>query len=172
LFFGHGAKIRKITKAASKEHSSATLVIISRYIDIKNMIRNLLTVFLLVVFSACNQKRTEEPVTDPAEFTAVGNEPFWSLDIIPSDKWIVLKDMSIEKTFYFLYTPANKNSNSYFYDIVNDKGDKIKITIKEETCSDGMSDRKYTYSSKVVINGRTLKGCAIKKDNTLLTLNK
>jgi uncharacterized membrane protein len=109
----------------------------------------------------------EEPASDLAEFTALGNEPFWSLDIIPAEKWIILKDMSTEKTFYFIYQPAKINVNTYLYELANDKGERIKITIREKECSDGMSDRQYIYSSEVIINGRTLKGCAIKKGRTI-----
>jgi uncharacterized membrane protein len=99
----------------------------------------------------------------PYEFIALGNEPFWSLDIIPAEKRIVLKDMSIEKIFDFDYKAATKNADTYAYELKNRTGDIIKVSISKEVCSDGMSDRRYTHSSEININGRVLKGCAIKK---------
>jgi uncharacterized membrane protein len=143
--------------------------------------KRLLLIFLsVIIFASCDSGRKEvsesdtnkfipgpelkkDPAPDTTSFTALGNEPFWSVDISPSENRVVLKDMSIEQTFDFEYSRPVRNASDYLYETTNDKGEKIKITIKEEACSDGMSDRRYHYSSEVIINGRTLKGCAFKK---------
>lgn len=101
------------------------------------------------------------------EFIGLGNEPFWSLEIIPSEKLIALKDAGNEKTYTFPYRPGKSSGISIVYESTNDKGENIKAIIKKETCSDGMSDRIYSYSMEVTINSKTLKGCAIKKSNNL-----
>lgn len=121
---------------------------------------------LIATLSACSQPDTDQ--SDSSEFTALGNEPFWSLEISPAKKQVILKDMSIEQTFAFNYEPAEKSANTYFYELSSDNGGTVKITIRQEPCSDGMSDRRYLYSSEVVIDGRTLKGCAIKKGEKIL----
>jgi len=97
------------------------------------------------------------------EFIALGNEPFWSLDIIPSEKRIVLKEVGEEKVTEFLYSPANLSGGLYRYTATNPKNEKIEVLIRKEKCSDGMSDRQYNYSAEIRLNGRILKGCAIKK---------
>ncbi len=98
------------------------------------------------------------------EFIALGNEPFWSVDILPDEQQIVLKDMSMDRVFVFAYEEAIVNGNTWTYKTDNlDTKDKLTLTILKEKCSDGMSDRTYNYSATVVINDRTLKGCAIKK---------
>lgn len=97
------------------------------------------------------------------EFIALGNEPFWSLDILPAEQQIVLKDLSTNKVLQFSYQPANIGGGVYRFETHNDQKDKLVVVIREESCSDGMSDNKYLYSAEVVINNRTLKGCAIKK---------
>ncbi len=97
------------------------------------------------------------------EFIAMGNEPFWSLDIIPSEKRIVLKDVAEEKVMEFFYSPANFSGDTYQYKTTNPKNEKLEVLIRKEKCSDGMSDRKYNYSAEIRLNGRILKGCAIKK---------
>ncbi|HEY0056034.1 MAG TPA: hypothetical protein VGB63_11805 [Pedobacter sp.] len=103
------------------------------------------------------------------EFVALGNEPFWSLDIIPSEKIIALKDVAADKTYVFHYKPAKTTENSFTYDLSNDKKETMKVVITRETCSDGMSDREYNYSAQVNINRKLLKGCAIKKGNNAAT---
>lgn len=102
------------------------------------------------------------------EFILLGNEPFWSVDIIPSEKIIAFKDVGSEKTYVFPYEAAKASGNTLTYQVSNDQKQSIKILITKETCSDGMSDRKYQYSAQATINGKTLKGCAIKKGDKVV----
>jgi uncharacterized membrane protein len=97
------------------------------------------------------------------EFIGLGNEPFWSLDIIPEEQRIVLKEAGRESALEFSYTPANIGGGVYRYEATNPAKDKLVVVIREEKCSDGMSDRQYNYSAEITVNGRVLKGCAIKK---------
>ena len=97
------------------------------------------------------------------EFIAKGNEPFWSLEIVPTEQQIVLKDISTNKVYQFPYQPANSGGGVHRFETTDGAKNKLVVVIREEPCSDGMSDQKYRYSAEVVINGRTLKGCAIKK---------
>lgn len=100
------------------------------------------------------------------EFIALGNEPFWSLDIIPAEKRIVLKDAGMEKVHEFIYSPAIIGGGAHRYEVTNSKNEKLVVMLREEPCSDGMSDRNYKYSAEISLNGRILKGCAIKKGDT------
>ncbi len=97
------------------------------------------------------------------EFIALGTEPFWSLDIMPNEQRIILKDLSQNKSFEFPYEPANIGGGVYRFESKNSSKDKLVVVIRKENCSDGMSDNTYNYSAEVVINSRTLKGCAVKK---------
>jgi uncharacterized membrane protein len=97
------------------------------------------------------------------EFIALGNEPFWSVDINPDEKRIVLKEVGIEKAREFPYVVAKGGGSEYHYETTNSAKDKLIVVIRREPCSDGMSDRKYKYSAEVTINGTLYKGCAIKK---------
>ena len=97
------------------------------------------------------------------EFIALGNEPFWAVDIIPTEQQIVLKDVGADKVYQFPYQPANIGGGVHRYETTNGAKDKLVIVIREEPCSDGMSDSQYSYSAEIVINGRILKGCAIRK---------
>ena len=97
------------------------------------------------------------------EFIALGNEPFWSLDIIPTEQKIILKHVGKDRVFVFPYQPANVGGGVYRFETKNAANEKLVIVLREEKCSDGMSERSYNFSAEVVINGETLKGCAIKK---------
>ena len=99
----------------------------------------------------------------PYEFIALGNEPFWAVDIVPTTQRISLKDLSQDKVFVFPYQPANVGGGVHRFETTNQAKDKLVVILRQEECSDGMSDRVYNYSAEVVINGRTLKGCAVKK---------
>ncbi|MEJ6980818.1 hypothetical protein WG906_10180 [Pedobacter sp. P351] len=101
------------------------------------------------------------------EFIGLGNEPFWSLEIIPSEKIIALKDVGNDKTYTFPYNPGKSSASSTIYESYNDKKQSIKAIITKQKCSDGMSDRIYNYAAEVTIDGRTLKGCAIKKGDNI-----
>jgi uncharacterized membrane protein len=97
------------------------------------------------------------------EFIALGNEPFWSLEIVPEEQRITLKELGADKVYQFPYQPANIGGGVHRFETSNDLKDKLVIVIREEPCTDGMSDNKYHYSAELVINQRTLKGCAVKK---------
>lgn len=97
------------------------------------------------------------------EFIALGNEPFWSVDIIPDEKRIVFKNVGEEKAVEFIYKPASVSSGVYRYEAKSRGNKKIIVVIRKEKCSDGMSDRQYNYSAEATIDGKTYKGCAIKK---------
>jgi putative lipoprotein len=101
------------------------------------------------------------------EYFGVGNEPFWALEIIPSENIIALKDVGHEKTYTFPYSSGKNSGNTTTYESRNDKNETIKAIIKKETCSDGMSDRIYNHSIRLVINDRILNGCAIKKGDKM-----
>ncbi|SKB65588.1 hypothetical protein [Daejeonella lutea] len=97
------------------------------------------------------------------EFIALGNEPFWSVDIIPDEKRIVFKNVGQEKALEFIHKPATVSAGVYRYEATSPGNKKIVVIIRKEKCSDGMSDREYNYSAEVIIDGTTFKGCAIKK---------
>jgi len=41
----------------------------------------------------------------------------------------------------------------------NDRGDRLVITVREQACSDGMSDAYYGLTAGVEINNRAYSGC-------------
>ena len=101
------------------------------------------------------------------EFILLGNEPFWSVEIIPDENIIALKDVSTGKSHLLPYSKPAIKGTVYSYVSKNEKGDTIEILIRKENCNDGMSDRNYLYSSEITINGKSMNGCAIKKGDKI-----
>ncbi len=97
------------------------------------------------------------------EFIALGNELFWSVDIIPNEQRIVFKNVGEEKALEFIYSPGTVAGGVHRYEATNSANEKLVLVIREEKCSDGMSDRQYNYSVEVTANGKTYVGCGIKK---------
>jgi uncharacterized membrane protein len=103
----------------------------------------------------------------PFEFIALGNEPFWAVEIIPAEERIVLKDAGNDKVYQFPYKKGTTSGDVYTYEVTNEKKAKLRVSIRKQKCSDGMSDRQYLYSAAVTINGKLLNGCAIRKGDQL-----
>ena len=98
----------------------------------------------------------------PYDYWCIGNEPFWQIQISEKENLFDFYDPMIPKTYHFNFSKAKIEGAKTIY-TAEDKtnNNTIKITIANEKCSDGMSERKYNYSSEVVLNGKIYKGCAI-----------
>lgn len=101
----------------------------------------------------------------PWEFWCHGTEPFWGIQISEAEGGIFFKNMADETgTRYTWNEPRTNGSTSWVYEasaIPSDK-DRLKIVIKKEKCTDGMSDIEYNYSVEVTKGKETLRGCAMR----------
>src|SRR3546814_593801 len=98
----------------------------------------------------------------PYDFWCLGNEPFWSVEISGGENLIRLTDMGTESAYFYEYTEPTIENDLYTYDVPAESGQpSLKIIVKKEPCSDGMSDRDYDYSVTARYGDRTLNGCAI-----------
>ncbi len=107
-------------------------------------------------------KNTKNSVI-PYEYWCMGNEPFWQIQISEKENLIDFYDPMIPKFYHFNFSKAEINGGKTIYTSEDKAGSgKIKITITNEKCSDGMSEIKYNYKSEAVFNGKTYNGCAVK----------
>lgn len=94
--------------------------------------------------------------TPPPVLRAMGNEPFWSIEIDGNQ---------------LLYTtPENMPGQRIEANWINEgKGwrwignagqSAFDLTIEPGQCDDTMVDRSYAYSARVLMAGKTLQGCA------------
>ncbi|MBS1517744.1 MAG: hypothetical protein JSS91_06625 [Bacteroidetes bacterium] len=102
----------------------------------------------------------------PFEFWCLGNEPNWSLEISKEENIIQLTLPSDNKSYYFFYSePKEEDGMIKYFGYNNIQRTTINISLRKESCSDNMSDRKYDYSVQVDLNGKNqYRGCAIKGD--------
>jgi uncharacterized membrane protein len=99
------------------------------------------------------KKKRQEGV----DFFAVGNEPFWSLEI-DKEGSIVFRPADLPKPIAVAYRAPNMNKDSAFYSL-NVEGSPLQVTIYNEFCNDGMSDNFYEHRVEVRYKGEVLKGC-------------
>jgi uncharacterized membrane protein len=99
------------------------------------------------------------------EFWCHGTEPFWGIQISEAEGGIFFKNMADETgTQYAWDEPQTDGATSWVYETNDAPGSKnhLKIAIKKENCSDGMSDIEYEYSATVTRGKETLRGCAVR----------
>ena len=92
------------------------------------------------------------PGEQPAAYMALGTEPGWTLEITPSR---LNYDGDYGETKIMVPNPGAKpstNGRSY-------TTDRLSVVVQQAPCSDGMSDRRYSDSVRVVADGKALQGC-------------
>jgi len=92
------------------------------------------------------------------EFKALGNEPFWNVEIGAT---IAFERMGEEK-IVFPYVSPERTAGGYAYSstLVDTVAHSIEILIERKTCMDSMSGARFDYSARVSFDGREYSGCA------------
>jgi heat shock protein HslJ len=119
------------------------------------MIRIALPAASLLALAACAPAAETPPQgagEQPAAYMALGTEPGWTLEITPSR---LNYDGDYGETKIMVPNPGAKPStNGRTYTT-----DRLSVVIKPAPCNDGMSDRRYSDSVRVVADGKALQGC-------------
>ena len=85
-------------------------------------------------------------------YRAIGNEPFWSLDISNGEMTFKNADGYAASDSNFALTRDPRLGDVY-------QGQRIRATILDRECSDGMSDRTYPDTVTVEIGTQVWRGC-------------
>ncbi len=99
----------------------------------------------------------------PFDFWGLGNEPFWSLQISEAEGIIEFSRLGAATEVAAYVKPSIENDglrSRYF--VTFPSGQRMKIAVNQEACTDSMAGNPYEYSIEVSYNGETLKGCATK----------
>ena len=119
------------------------------------MIRIALPAASLLALAACApaaELPPQGPGEQPAAYMALGTEPGWTLEITPSR---LNYDGDYGETKIIVPNPGAKAStNGRTYTT-----DRLSVVVRQAPCSDGMSDRRYSDSVRVVADGKALQGC-------------
>lgn len=125
----------------------------------------------LSLLAACTQQepqgpdRPEPPAPPPVlagvdlaqPVRALGTEPFWGVDITPAD----IKYAGVDRPEQTGPNPGpTVNGTMATWETQTAQGNTLEITLIATECSDGMSDRTYPLTARVVIGEETLQGCA------------
>lgn len=94
------------------------------------------------------------------DFFALGNEPFWLMEM-DKDKQISFLQVDSSQPAVFPYVAAVQQNGQYVYTIQKDST-TMQIIITPQFCSDGMSDNWYEYKVEAKYNGVTYLGCGVK----------
>ena len=119
------------------------------------MTRYLPLAAFLVLAACAADALPPEPANPPvpaAAYLALGTEPGWTLEITPAR---LNYDGDYGATKIMVPNPGAKpslNGRTYV-------GDRLSVVIKQAPCSDGMSDRRFADTVRVVADGKTLQGC-------------
>lgn len=99
---------------------------------------------------------TADTRTPPPVLRAMGNEPFWSIEIDGSRLLYTTPDDRAGQPI-----DANWiNEGRGWRWIGNADQSAFDLTIEPGQCNDTMVDRSYAYSARVLMAGKTLQGCA------------
>lgn len=119
------------------------------------MTRYLPLAAFLVLAACAADALPPEPANPPvpaAAYLALGTEPGWTLEITPAR---LNYDGDYGATKIMVPNPGAKRSlNGRTY-----VSDRLSVVIKNAPCSDGMSDRRFADTVRVIADGKTLHGC-------------
>jgi uncharacterized membrane protein len=129
-----------------------------------------LTLVVVLLTAACGDTSSRSPdstVATPTDSTiasmtaeplrALGTEPFWALDVDSSG----LRYITPDDTSGIRFPPVAPIAagDTMVWTGVTERA-AIHVRIWREQCSDGMSDRIYTYAARVRVDTTEYKGCA------------
>lgn len=127
----------------------------------------LVALVALLVGSGCAKDEGGTPAgrpaaipPDTAEYIARGNEPFWAVSVTRAG--IVFSEPDRPDGVRGAYvTPTRRAADMVFRTVLGDSAaTPLELTIEEKRCSDGMSDREYSYAAVARVGDRVLRGCA------------
>ena len=125
----------------------------------------------LSLLAACTQEpaqgpdRPETPAPPPVlggvdlgqPVRALGTEPFWGVDIAPAR----ITYSGVDRPVQAAPNPGPAVTGTMAtWTTQTAQGNALEITLIATECSDGMSDRTYPLTARVVVGSETLQGCA------------
>ncbi len=125
------------------------------------------SLFALSLAGCAPAMETPQPPAPPAAaYMAIGTEPGWTLEITPER---LNYAGNYGETKIAVPNPgATPSLNGETY-----AGGRLAVVIKHAPCSDGMSDRRYADTVRVIADGKPVQGCggAILPPDTLAGSN-
>jgi heat shock protein HslJ len=107
---------------------------------------------ILIASTALAGCATVPPAADPAAYHALGTEPGWSLTI---------GARTMRFSGPYGVGPVSEATPRVIYGFAGEiyQGKRIRVNIVHGKCNDGMSDRVYTDSVQLGVDGKSYRGC-------------
>lgn len=103
------------------------------------------------------KERDAKLINNGIDFTAMGSEPDWSLDIDFDKNYAILFIFGEnKKTFDIIDNKDNSIENIVF----DSKENNLQFEVLEQVCYNSMSGEGFPYSIQVKVNGKKYVGCA------------
>ena len=96
------------------------------------------------------------PAPPPQNFQALGNEPFWSFEVLPGK--LIYSSPEVQQGMVIAARFSGEGKRLRFSGTM--QGKPVVLTIEPGTCSDGMSDTDYAYKASFAWGEQTEQGCA------------
>lgn len=93
------------------------------------------------------------------DFRAVGQEPFWRLELQKGKELSFTYDLGKRKAVTRARAPENvlANGTSVYHAVT--KANDLRVVIAPNRCTDVMSGKPFEVTVTVTLNGRTFNGC-------------
>ena len=104
------------------------------------------------------------------EFWCNGTEPFWNLQIFPTEGegHIVFREAGGEQAFVFPAVKPVVAGETWTYSTQNDAGQTLRAVVKKGKANDGMSEMQYNHSCEVTLGKEKFRGVAIRYGEKIL----
>ena len=123
------------------------------------------------MLAACSQQDNIDPegqvfdeIEEEAVITLLGNEPFWSFEIVREGEGYLATyttPENLEGTSFAAARFAGNNGLGFSGEL---DGTPVQIALTPGECDDGMSDRTYPYTATIAMGDKTLYGCGYSGD--------
>lgn len=90
------------------------------------------------------------------DFYGLGNEPFWNIEI-DNENLTSFKMADWKQSVSLKTVKPTMTKDSIYYNFTG--ANKISVTVYNQFCSDGMSDKMYSNKVKIRYKGQTYSGC-------------
>lgn len=118
----------------------------------------LFAITFCALFTACGSTGKGDLSASATEksYNCIGTEPFWNVKVEASG---IRFQLAGEDAVTYPYKAASRQGAAQVYETTA-QGSRLKVSITQEGCSDGMSDTQYPYKVTVEKDGTTYQGCA------------
>ncbi|MEK7254240.1 MAG: hypothetical protein AAB316_05810 [Bacteroidota bacterium] len=106
--------------------------------------------------------KTQNNTCIPYDFWARGTEPFWQAQISAAEDIIEFQSVDDRQAKVFAYAAPVQEDSALIFTAVNQAtGDNLRLSVRADTCSDGVSDPVFPFKIQATVNGKNFSGCGI-----------